>query len=577
MPHPEQLSAVSPMEQQSPVDSHIDAGLDDYEIRIGQAVTELNEHPEAYANGEWPESFRSDLNRELRQELKTGQPSTHIVSRYVSLRGQAVRVYNSFARSKIESSQELAHFQTTLSDESLREAFFAEDEEGSLHRAVYDVLTDQSTSFGSIGAAVDFLQAMYGTEHPTDLLQPHVDDNANTLAMRHQLVNGNVLKYMYYAEVSSKWDRHDPPRYREQQAINREWMREIVLRATDIDDPEIADDYVFAASRNTGFDWEFSAADIIDKINSIGIQELATIRDFSRNCALNDYSPDQLERMARLAQGDPEEIAYLQEHDVIVILSNKMGDHNNILHTLPEQIDDAHKRTIIFEIQSLTDVYRSLQKLHALNILPSTIVPAAHSAPGQFIVSRKPDFEGQEHPIDIATIHTRTFVDKINKTLGSEKGFEGFAIDDMRGFARMVDEWMQPSRGIDDPDEDVGIKKVVFTSCNMGVEGTVTDLDDTGQELKLHKASVVSGLAESLKESGSSSRVKIYGAPDGIQLKPTSRGFHFSVSRQEISDLDDMQELLAAIEVELNNGIVTRSTVSEVELRNFDKQMVGAP
>src|SRR3989344_6214614 len=248
---------------------------------------------------------------------------------------------------------------------------------------------------------------------------------------------------------------------------------------------------------------------------------------------LEGYSIEQLERMEQMVEHPLEMTERLKAHDVTVVLTNRFGDHNGVMRNVAADFDD-NGRTLFFEISSLDDIYRYMSKLHAAGIKPSNMILAAHSAPGQFMVGDDRDPGAKR--IDIAAVAGRRLVKIANGNNELEPGQVGFSMHGMRGMARLVEMYMQPSRAIDDDESDAGRKKIIFQACHAGAEVKMADKDDSGEKIQLGMESVISQLGKDLIESGLKTSIDIYGAPDGIQIHRTARGVQYTGMPTETSD-----------------------------------------
>jgi len=208
------------------------------------------------------------------------------------------------------------------------------------------------------------------------------------------------------------------------------------------------------------------------------------------------------------------------------------------------------------------DIYRYMLKLQELGIKPSTLVLAAHSAPGQFMVSDERDPSMKRR--DIATVAGRALVRLVNGNGALEPGDFAYSMHGMKGMARLVEDLMQPSRSIDDAEEDEGRKKILFQACHAAGEIESIDVDESGAKFVAGMDSVVSRLGGDLASSGVRSNVDIYGASSGIQLHKSERGVRYT--GQPVAFGGERQEQ-HAIRIRVKGGSVTRQEVDEIAMR----------
>jgi hypothetical protein len=246
----------------------------------------------------------------------------------------------------------------------------------------------------------------------------------------------------------------------------------------------------------------------------------------------------------------------------MVAMVNRVGDHNGVMSMLPGAIDDDRQRTVFFEINRLADIYRYMGKLHKAGIKPSTLILAAHSGPGQFIVAddRQPEMRKK----DAARIAARQLVAIQNVDGTLDKGSTGYSMHGMKGMARLVDDYMQPSRSIDDDDLDEGRKKIIFWACSAGTETDMFDGPSTSEKQKIGSESVISQLSKDLLQEGVHSLVDIYGANDKIQMRSTNAGIEFTGTPAGMG-LERVS--VAAEKMSLGGGQLKHIQVKDIPLR----------
>jgi len=340
-------------------------------------------------------------------------------------------------------------------------------------------------------------------------------------------------------------------------ASNQRWMAQALVAATGIAEDE-AMAYTFAASRIGG---EPDIIGVLDRFDHFGTERLQDLAAFTGINAFEDYNLDQLKLMEDLLRRPGETAKYLADHDVTVVMVNRVGDGSSALTNTAEIFDDGKGRTLFFEINSMSDIYRHMLKLRDLEVKPSTLVLAAHSAPGQFIVSdiREPS----EPRRNIATVLGRNLVQSVNDGDELEEGDFGYSMHGMKGFARIIEDFMQPSRAIDDAEEDEGRKKILFQACEAATEVNSRDIDDEGNTIVLGMASVASQLGADLLESGIQSSVDIYGAPTSIQLHKSEQGVRYSSNP---TTLEGERQPQHAVRIRVEHGQLDKHEVDEVAM-----------
>jgi hypothetical protein len=435
-------------------------------------------------------------------------------------------------------------------------ALKAEPLEGPIHTGMLDDLTqavEQTT--GALGPELNVLKEAYGLETATDLLGIGGDDYSDKL--RELLLQGQTIRWVRHLDEERGADFKWP----ETQKAMHTWMSKAVEAATGIPVAE-ASDYVFTASRR-GKDEDIIS--IIKKFDHFGVDRIREIAKATGIHGLEAYSVEQLERMEEFAH-DPARVAErLTSHDVIAVMVNRVGDHNGVMSNVASDFDDDKKRVLFFEINRMDDIYRRMVTLRKAGIKPSTLVLAAHSAPGQFMVSDVREKAAQKR--DIATVAGRKLVAMVNSNGELDPGDFGYSMHGMKGMARLVDNYMQPSRAIEDNDADKGREKIIFQACHGASEVKSSDIDESGEKVQTGMQSVVSQLGSDLIKSGVETSIDIYGAPGGIQLQRNGRGVHYTGQPTSFDQAIEGRPHLSAQRIRIEAGSLTKEEVHDIPLR----------
>lgn len=432
--------------------------------------------------------------------------------------------------------------------EKVKKAFVVEAQDGILHTEVLKALEDKGV--------LAMLQVAYGVDSAKELIS--VTGGEFEKKLKKSLLEPEMLPSLKFLEGVGS-DRES----------NRVWMREICSRALNISE-EDADAYVFSASA------DFSAVgpvlDIIGKVEHFGIERVKALSEATGIKGLEGYTIEQLERMERFAAESESVAEELAERDVNILMVNRSGDHNGVMLEVAGRVDDesSSSRTLFFEIDSANDVYRYFSKLKKAGITPSTLVLAAHGSKGRIIISdeRNPEMAKD----DLVGIDDRGYMRHLDET-NPVTGRRRLSIDGMSGFARIVEDYMQESRGFDDIDQDIGRKKIVFISCEAAVDTDLHTIDAQQGEVKAVE-SLVSQLGKDLQQSGVSSSIDIYGASDSIQVSRTEHGLEYTGQpgmengHYKLSEgYTYTRSKLHAVKVSLESGNMTERDVDEVILR----------
>ncbi len=445
----------------------------------------------------------------------------------------------------------------TLGEEVMGRIMAQEDVDGPLHNAMLSSMEfSQAEGYGALISEIKVLKASYGLASACELLG--VRGDAFSDRVREVLKSNDGIRYMQSVDGPEDGIEN----YDEQRQARREWMARLLSSSADID-ADTAKEYVFSAA--VRYEHE-DMLHIVDMFEHFGVERMHKISKFTGIHGLERYSLAQLERMERFVD-DPESAAeQLAEHDVVVSMINGVGDYNGVMKDTPKKIDDDTGRVLFFEINNMTDIYRVMARLGKRGVKPSTLMLSAHSGEGRFMVTdyREPSSKKR----DVATVAGEKLVRMANDPANGdlhEPGVRGYSMNGMAGLGRMIEGFMAPSRAIEDAAEDSGSKKIIFNACYAGKETQVRDVDENGSKYVTGEESVISQLAEDLRESRVMSRVDIYGAPDGMQMHRTSEGLRYSGQPVEGSGFGRTQ--MHAVRMRLENGVVKRDEVDEIPLR----------
>ncbi len=425
-----------------------------------------------------------------------------------------------------------------------------------------EVMGEFSRPLAMVQNQLKVLKSYYQTESVTELLG--IRGNGFDASVMAALRTNSAIEWMRFSDQTRKVGEQRS----ETQAHNLEWMAQAITTVSGLPEEE-ARQYAFSASRVSG---NQSIVKILGHFDTFGADRIKIITQATNIYGLEGYSTGQLQRMERFAI-DPKALARdLEKRDVKLVVINRSGDDGDVLKTVAEVVEgdeavkgDEHVGTaLFFEINNLSDIFRPWIKLRKVGIKPSTLWFAAHSAPGQFIVSDRRSMASRKR--DIAAVATRALIKHANKSDEIiEANDYGYSLHGMKGFARLVDEYMRPSRGIDDPADAVGRKRIVFQACHMGSKVNVRDIDATGKRVTIGKESVITQVAKDLLQEGVASNVDIFGAPGGIQMHATERGVRYSGSRLAFGALRTALKGMRVRIDERRKPIVTR--LEKIDLR----------
>jgi len=539
-------------------DPSVVARLNAFESAVNATLASIPEHPE-YAHV----GYYSFDTSGLQQDLKAGSYSPTLLTRYMETCARFYKETAPLANRKPPLRELAIVLEDTVPAELLQQTFASEDSSGPVHELLLELFKSEF-EFDSerpyVDTGVGLLRAACGGRSAIDIMRPSHDpyhdeirnlvaSNASTIGAMYRL---DSLTMPTDDEALSETERH------------RAWMRNFVLAATDIVDPEIADSYIYVASSKDPVSWPDNLARIMTTMDALSPEELQTLREFSQTYTLMDYTVEQLRLMARVARGDEAEIARLKEHDVQVVFRNRMGDSpSGALRDVPKKFDDEHARTLFFDVQSWDDIDIHRQQLKDRGIRPSKVVISMHANAGFAAMYSKPPIGSTTGPFQSASVGTPQYTAHRTATQGMIDGGQRITISETK-LADLVRDGMQPSRGIDDHHSTSGMKVVILDACLGGEEGEMHHADPvTGEVFSIGTASLASGLGNEFASQGLSD-IMIFAAPASIQTRDSG---HFGVYYHHTAETRSIPAKLLQI---MPDGTIQPHEVDEIPLRNFE-------
>jgi hypothetical protein len=523
----------------------------EYLDRVDERLSEFSD-PQAVSEDVDPE----DMNRIWGVKRAIAEsPNVDTVTRYYELfvrdTNQRATIYGtSFDGHPID---QVAY---NLGDEVVGLVLAEEEPDGVLHNAIFESI--EGLIEGKDGVPTSNLQVLkvaYGLGTATELLGVSGSEYSDKISkiLRNEL----MIKWIRIIDQ----DKLEDPKWSETQQVTLDWMTKVIQATSELSHGE-ASDYAFSASRR-GDDKDILK--VIEAIDYFGVDRMRKITELTGINGVDSYSIVQLERMERLIDDPIEAAKQLDEHDVVVVMVNRVGDYGGVLRRTSEDVDDDTGRVLFFEINNMSDIYRRITKLSKLGIQPSTLLLAAHSNKGQFMVSDERDPSMKKR--DIAAVASAELVASVNASDDPEvqrSGDKAYSIRGMNGLARLFKDKMKPSRSIDDPLDDEGRRKVILSACYAGQKTDVADLSIDGEIIITGEDSVISKVAKVVSESDEGVAVDLYGAADGIQMHRTEHGLRYSKNAVEGIERLDMSATRVRLEAD---GSVSESYMAEIPLR----------
>jgi hypothetical protein len=377
------------------------------------------------------------------------------VNAFISASLHAHRVENA-AFEKIDGSPQSSNIASTAINTLVqalgqtRDIYFSKDKAASedlreLLMAVDDPLQHE--------ASLRFIRVLYKYDDVLDLLEPDnvaLKDPTVRMLLEKDTTIEAILKTLQL-EHDILWP--DEASAEDCSVARRDWADRYLKLVVGL--PEaVRDDFQFSAysrttDSETGLVDKDTLADTLQRITwSTDKLDKSDIEELRKNAGivnLDYFEPQQLELMTNLLSMDEQTIKHLQEGDVTVVFTDASGDYNGAFSTNAETFATPSGRTLFFEIHGPRDLYKYMNFLHSAGIKPSTLVLGAHGADGKIKFN-----EG-----DAAFAFSA----------GIDGGEQSYATTLSKALPRLISEFMQDSRGIDDNPEAIGRRRVIIHSC----------------------------------------------------------------------------------------------------------------
>jgi cell fate (sporulation/competence/biofilm development) regulator YlbF (YheA/YmcA/DUF963 family) len=432
--------------------------------------------------------------------------------------------YNNYLReNEIKKSLGRYHIedifnQTTynLGAPNMIEAIKKEDLDGPLHQGMLDTFKKASLEKSQVPEHIlDVLTSYYDFKSKIELFKllndsgrySDFDKEVKTLLLDVR----TLASIRYFDQLEENID----------QSTNRSsmpdsiWISKALEYATGLSEDE-AKKYAFH-SNSTVPDEEFSK--ILSYFETFGKDRILNLTEKTGIISLGSYTQDQLETMLEYAEKPQDLSEKLKDRDVCVMFINRLGDHNAVLYNIAQRFDNNNNGNyLFFEVSEPMDIYRSISSLNKDNINPSTLVIGAHGSPGSFTIGNYLNL----NKIDFKTLTTcgrnaaiLSEQDSLDEEPLTEK--EIF-LSKMRGFKKIIDNYMKPSSGKDDGNE--GQKTIIFAACSSASE----NIAQYGSY-----DSVAEHIIKDLASQGSKSNIQVFGADDKIQMGRNEKGIIYTI------------------------------------------------
>jgi hypothetical protein len=359
--------------RESSHETELDASFQQWQSVVDRLEAETTDTAAGQGMPEWYQQEAISF-AQITAEVKGSDDPAAYAASCVDLLGRQARLME--MRTGMQMSEALTMIEMQLGTEVMGEAFRREPEDGVLHQTVLRRL-DEPKPRDTLLTEIAVLQQAYGAHSAIELLG--IKGGEYETQVRARLLQDAPLQWIKHADSKTISDES----WQATKNRTHDWMTEAVRHANGLEADE-ARAYTFTAAQRGDVTKVVRA---IEKIDYFGAERLRVLTAATGIKGLEGYTVRQLERMEALVTDPVSEAARLADHDVTVVLINRVGDDVGIMEGTAERFDDEHERTVFLEIENMADIYRKMSYLHGLGVEPSTVVLAAHSAPGQFIVS----------------------------------------------------------------------------------------------------------------------------------------------------------------------------------------------
>ncbi|MBP7858168.1 hypothetical protein KA016_03840, partial [Candidatus Saccharibacteria bacterium] len=391
------------------------------------------------------------LTRELPKggySIETAQEIVRVTGEYESYKKRAQGEHRTYVAKKLEK----------IPDAYLRELYFNPPNEDGANYLKTVIKNETGLAMESRSLQLRLLERIYGNETGGERWKQ------DELAQR---VEGSFSSEME-KRIARLPEAPNPNESVEVSRYNYDLQCEAVTMLLDAGmKPEAAAEYMTAAAVRLRFDYNVQqTGSLIDvsrlrtelwrtnrALNKYGTDTLNRLHDkFGMENAWI-YSNSELETLAALERGDPAKIEWLQKGDVTVLFTDARNDYNSV-HVYGNHFTKDTGRTIRFELSGPGDIYRRMIFLGKLGIKPATFVHEAHGSPGSTQAGMAKGSDGHVQPAYITAFETD---DETRIPIMQTQ------------FGRLVRDYMQPNRGIDSDNENIGKKQIVLRTCSGDV------------------------------------------------------------------------------------------------------------
>lgn len=460
--------------------------------------------------------------------------------------------------------------------EYLRDIWNSDDQSQNLRSMI-----EHTVDIESIDQSLWLMSEIYGCDTPLDLTEEHIKDSDMTVrAILDDYPHNSNEAIADSLTIETKlWpDDLDPV----QASIRkRDWAARYLEKVAKLP-ADISRDLRFASYSRVAdpdtynVDSQYLSSvlkDVAYRSNKLGTESVVRLYEQAGIVNFDYYTPGQLRLMDKLLQGDPETIAHLKAGDTTVLFNDANGDYNAALSSNGILYETPNNRTLCFEIHTPEnfDYYMDILREHAIK--PSTLIISSHGYEhglGMGVKGTTGEFTLTNNVYPEESIVQRALM----RLRGVQKAEEDHPfLVSKDGLARIVNNDMQDSRGIDDNPEAMGRRRVILDACmqakrtqvyqaNRSRERSLKRLGLKPSKYQLANKSTAQIVTQTISNPG----VDVYANQESFAARATPQGLrHYDPDKNKNGST--IYQPISHLTVD-KSGQLVETEISEITLHN---------
>lgn len=407
-----------------------------------------------------------------------------------------------------------------IPEERLRNMYLStkDSESGALRYLLGKIVSLDNQPLRQFQQPLKLLKKIYPADDALEVVMTHADDKVIDTIRSRSDYGQIMLNTMPSIGHDFSRDKHDLS------GAQRDWAERYLQECVNL--PEsLADDFMFASfgrlseskdKQPTNIVKEGKLYDSLSRVESlareVGVEKLIALRDKAGIVNIDNYTPKQLNDTYKFISGDPEYIDKLHAGDTTLVLIDAKGDWNGGMASIPKVLNNPAANVLFFEVNRQSDPYRAFALCHRAQVRPSRVVIGAHGSPGNMWFGNKSEASNFviSNQLPSVGLEAGELYNQVVMPLMSAEGL-----------ARIADEYMQDSRGIDDNQELVGRRQIIIDSCSQAKPREVVRMVNGEQSVAQEST------AETLAKVMSHTSVDIYAAATPVSSRATEAGFNY--------------------------------------------------